>query len=161
MHATFAAALNVARTALDELSEMLAGLPDEALDWSPAEGSNSIAVLTRHGLTATVFLASTAAGLNPDRKAYLEGDRVEAFKARNTSPALLREEIARTLAAIEGIMAHGSDASLAAAASWNWPNGRTPPGAELLIHSVGHLKEHAGQASLIRDLWVARGRGGQ
>lgn len=161
MHAIFAAALNVTRIALEEHSETLANLPAEALDWSPAEGSNSIAVLTRHSLTATIFLASAAAGLNPDRKAYLEGDRAEAFQLRGTTSAALREEIGRRLGTLEGIMAKGTDGSLVVPASWSWPNGRTPVGAELLIHSVGHLKEHTGQASLIRDLWVARGQGGQ
>lgn len=155
MHATFEAAAHVLRTALGDLSEILAGLPPEAADWKPFPAANPLTVLVRHSLTGTRFLASTAAGLAPDRPAYLAGDRAEAFAAAGGTTEGLRAEVAAALPGLEAILAKGDDAALAAPASWAWPAGRTPSGAELLIHATGHLKEHVGQAGLLRDLWNA------
>ena len=158
MHPTFEATLHVIRTSLNDLLAVIDDMPGEALDWTPAEGVNSVTVLTRHSLTAIIFLGGTAAGTSPDRRAYLSGERAAAFSAKDTAAASLRAEVAATLATTAANFEHGSDGALAAPASWAWPDGRTPTGAELLVHSAGHLKEHVGQASLLRDLWSATGR---
>ena len=155
MHATFEAAAHVLRTALGDLTDVLADLPAEAAGWKPFAEANTLTVLVRHSLTGTRFLASTAAGLGPDRPAYLAGDRAEAFAAAGATCEGLRAEIAAALPELEAILAKGDAAALAAPASWAWPGGRTPTGAELLIHATGHLKEHVGQAGLLRDLWKA------
>ncbi len=155
MHATFDAAAHVLRTALGDLTEVLADLPAEAADWRPFPAANSLTVLVRHGLTGTRFLTSTAAGLAPDRAAYLAGDRAEAFAANVGTTESLQSEIAAALPGLEAILAKGGEEALLAPATWAWPTGRTPTGAELLIHAMGHLKEHVGQAGLLRDLWNA------
>ena len=155
MHPTFAAAFDVTRIALADLDMALAGLPDEAADWTPAPGTNSATVLVRHALTATRFLAGTASGLAPDRQAYVTGDRVEAFKAMGATAASLRAEVAVALEQLPALYERGDDASLAAMTPW--PLGDLGPrnGAFLLVHGVGHIREHVGHIGLMRDLWVA------
>ena len=155
MHPTYAAALAVTRVALSDIDLALADLPDEAVDWAPAPGTNSATVLVRHSLTAIRFLAGTASGSKPDRQAYISGDRVEAFKASGATTASLRAEIADAIEKLPGLYEHGDETSLAAVTPW--PLGDLGPqnGAFLLIHSVGHLREHAGHIGLMRDLWVA------
>ncbi|MFN0145282.1 MAG: DinB family protein [Dehalococcoidia bacterium] len=156
MHPTYEAATHVLRATLGDLTQLLDDLPAEAADWRPFAEANSLAVLVRHGLTATRFLSATAAGLEPDRAAYMANDRAEAFAASGTTPEVLRGEIAAALPEIEAALARGSDAALTAQASWALGGStRFPSGAELLIHAMGHLKEHTGQAGLLRDLWKA------
>lgn len=155
MHPTFEAAHHVINIALDNLAAAITDVPEAALDYVPAEGANSIVVLTRHSLTATKFLAATAAGLAPDREAYREGARAASFRASGLAGAALVADIELARGRIAAILADGSEESLAADASWAWPDGRVPTGAELLIHTAGHLSEHGGQVQLLRDLWLA------
>jgi uncharacterized damage-inducible protein DinB len=156
MHAAYHAALVTIRTGVGLLDETIAELPDEALDWVPAPGVNSISILTRHAVTATAYLAACGAGLAPDRERYLAEDRAEAFKVKPASVAGLRKELAQLVEDIGPILAAGGESTLDTPATWVWPDGRTPNCGELLIHSVGHLKEHVGQVQLLRDLWNAR-----
>ena len=160
MTPAYDAVLVTARTALDVLDETIAELPDEALDWVPAPGLNSVAVLTRHSVTGTAYLAACGAGLTPDRETYLREDRAEAFRTMGATVAGLRGEIAKLKADLEPILAQGTDDALTRPALWAWPeNGRTPSCGELAVHSVGHLKEHVGQVQMLRDLWQAANPG--
>ena len=154
MHAIYQAATHTINIALDDLSAAIDGLPDHALDWVPATGTNSMTVLVRHGISATKFLSAAAAGLRPDRPAYFAGDRAEAFQSAGVTAALLQAEIAAAQAPIEAILARGGDVALTEVAAWS-EDGTTPTGAQLLIHGLGHLREHVGQAQLMRDLWHA------
>ena len=87
--------------------------------------------------------------------AYVTGDRVEAFKATGATAASLRAEVAVAIEAIPALYERGDEASLAALTPW--PLGDLGPrnGAFLLVHSVGHIREHVGHIGLMRDLWVA------
>ncbi len=153
MNSAYHAVLVVTRTALEALDAAIAELPDPAAAWVPSEGLNSIAVLTRHSLTATAFLAATGAGLTPDREIYLKQDRAPAFATKRATVAALRADIQRLLDDIGPILGRGAEATLEQPAAWAWPDGRTPNCGEVLVHSVGHLKEHVGQVQLMRDLW--------
>ncbi|MGD9933947.1 MAG: DinB family protein [Dehalococcoidia bacterium] len=155
MNSAYHAALVVTRTALEALDEVLVELPDAALGWVPSEGLNSVSVLVRHSLTATAFLAATGAGLAPDRDAYLNQDRTSAFATKKSTVVALRSDIQRLLDDIGPILGRGTEATLEQPATWPWPDGRTPNCGEVLVHSVGHLKEHVGQVQLMRDLWNA------
>jgi hypothetical protein len=155
MHPTYQAALIAARTAFADLSAAVADLPDESLDWAPVAGTNSVNVLVRHSITATRFLASGGAGLGPDRQAYMAGDRAEAFKVLGATSAGLIAEIDAFLPELETILGAGNDAALAVVAPWAFADGITPTGAHLVIHTIGHLREHVGQVQLMRDLWLA------
>ena len=156
MHPFYQAALDAACLALTDLDATLADLPDGALDWAPAPGTNAITVLVRHSLSATPFLFATAAGRNPDRDAYRKGDRAEAFAAQGGASALLRRDVQAAEATLMEILSVGDDAALKAVAPWGFDDGRSPTGARFLVHAVGHLREHVGQVQLMRDLWNAK-----
>lgn len=155
MNSAYHATLLVTRTALQALDDVLAELPDPAAMWVPAEGLNSISVLVRHSLTATAFLAATGAGLAPDRETYLRQERTPAFATKKATISALRTGIRDLLEDIGPILARGSEETLEQPVSWAWPDGRAPNCGEVLVHSAGHLKEHVGQAQLMRDLWNA------
>lgn len=156
MHDTYFAALTLARIAFEDLNEVLAAVPDEALDWTPAAGTNSLPVLARHVISATAFLSASASGLGPDREKYVKGDRATAFKAKGVTGAALQAEVTAFADEVGLLLARGTDATLAAKMPWPMADGRNWCGAELLIHTIGHLREHVGQAELMRDLWLAK-----
>jgi hypothetical protein len=157
MNSAYHAVLITIRTALGQLDAAVADMPDEALDWTPAPGMNPANVLVRHAVTATAFLAATGAGLSPDRDGYLKKDRVEAFAAKKGSQAKLRADIAALLEDIGPILGAGREETLEKPAGWPWADGRVPNCSEVLVHSLGHLKEHVGQVEQLRDLWKAKG----
>ncbi|MFN0093761.1 MAG: DinB family protein [Dehalococcoidia bacterium] len=155
MHPFADSAHAVLGRALDDLVNAAQDLPTEALDWRPAEDENSITVLVHHSLSACRFLVGWAAGSAPDRAAYMAGERADAFRTAGTGAAGLLSAISAFRGELPALLAKVSDASLAAKATWQWPDGGTPDGAELLIHSIGHVREHAGHAGLTRNLWLA------
>jgi putative intracellular protease/amidase len=156
MHPVYAAANAMFNVALSDLLEVLATLDDEAVGWAPTPAVNTVAVLVRHAITATAFLAGTAAGLAPDRERYRSEERAAAFAASGVPVATLCDEVlALRNTRLPAILDHGTDATLAALAPWAMDT-RHWSGAELLIHAFGHLREHTGHAGLTRDLWLAR-----
>ncbi len=159
MNSAYHAVLITTRTALETLDQTIASLPDAALDWVPAPGINSINVLVRHCVTGTAYLAASGAGLAPDREAYLAKERAEAFAGKKTTVAKLRAGIAGLLEDIGPILGAGTEETLEKPAAWAWPDGRVPNCSELLVHSLGHLKEHVGQVEMLRDLWNAKSGG--
>jgi hypothetical protein len=161
MHAFAAATLASTRRALAELREAVASMPDNGLDWTPMPGLNSVNVLVEHSLTATDHLFAAAAGLDPDREEYLSGTRAESFKTRGLLKDRLLADIDGALDAYHLTLASASDESLAATMSWAFPDGAPPTGAELLVHAVGHLREHSGQVQMTRDLWLSASREGR
>jgi hypothetical protein len=157
MESAYHAVLVRLRVVLESLDGVLAELPDAALDWVPAEGVNSITVLVRHSVTGTAYLAAVGAGLGPDREKYLKGERAASFSSKGGTSAKLRADIATLLDDIGPILGAGRAEVLERPAGFAWADGRTPNCGEVLVHTLGHLQEHAGQVDLLRDLWNARG----
>ena len=138
---------------LDDLHPKLEGLTPDALNWRPGdEQTNSIAVLTVHTMASTRSWLSVAVGAAlPDR------DRPAEFRATAEDAAALvshvRDMERECLALFEG------------AENVDWTsNRRTHPrprpgadevvtGAWALLHALEHLREHAGQIALTRQLW--------
>jgi hypothetical protein len=69
--------------------------------------------------------------------------------------------VAAAKSALAGVLEGVTSDSLRAAAGWRFADGAEPTGNELLLHAAGHLREHVGQAQLIRDLWLANSREGR
>ena len=140
------------------LREAIEGLPPEALTWVPFEGTNSLAVLVRHGISATRFFLNAGSGSVGSISDYRAGERAEAFKASSATVEGLVAEMAAFEAEAENILAAGTDAHLVAAVAW--PDAKPPipsrTGAGALVHAVGHLREHVGQAQILRELWLRR-----
>ncbi len=148
----------VARQSFGMLKEALAGLPDEAFDWTPAPNTNSLTVLTRHCIAAARFFFGVASGIPGSAAEYRRGDRAEAFRAQGGDAAGLTRAIDEFVPEMERILSAGRQEHLTEMIGWpdEAPDMGTRSGAEILVSSVGHLREHVGQAQLMRDLWLAR-----
>lgn len=160
MHPTYEAANYVLRDSFTMLSDALEGLPDAALDWTPVSGTSSLAVLATHSMTSTLFWIAAATGAAPEREEYMAKQRPASFQARGTTAEALRSRIADTIPEVTRLLAQGTDVSLADEMPWVEESGRRRTGAECLVHAVAHLREHVGQAQLMRDLWLAASREG-
>lgn len=158
MTPTHQAALDVARQSFGMLKEAIAGLPDEAFDWTPAPNTNSLTVLTRHSLAACRFFFGAVSGEPGSIAEYRKGDRAEAFRAQGGTATTLTAAIDAGVRDLAVILAPGAESHLAAMIGWpaEAPDVPTRTGAEILVNGIGHLREHVGQAQLMRDLWLAR-----
>ena len=132
-----------------EYRRVIAGLPNDALNWRPGPETNSLAVLVAHAWGAAQAWTARASGQEIAR------DREAEFRAVMTAEELsilldrASERVAAFLSAIdpaayEGIYtpdpAQGMD-------------GETFTHAHCLIHALEHTQEHLGQAYLTRQLW--------
>lgn len=156
MTATHAAALASARDSFNILRETLSGLPDEAMDFKPAEGTNALAVLVTHAITATRFMFQCGTGQAGSLSGYRSGERAASFQAGNMTTAQVVAAIDAFLPEAERLLAAGDQSHVDT--RYDFPEdpkfGRT--GAGFLVHGCAHLREHVGQAELMRDLWNAR-----
>ena len=157
MTPTHQAALTIARESFAMFAEALAGLPDEALSWRPeAENTNSLAVLAAHSVTATRFWLGSGAGESKAIDDYRRNDRAPSFAVAGGAAAEFAVQFDMMLAALSAVFASATEAHLAAEVAQPADPSMTRSGVECLIHGIGHLREHVGQAQLMRDLWLAR-----
>lgn len=157
MTPTHQAALRVARESFDMFAEALAGLPGEALSWRPqAQNTNSLAVLASHSATATRFWLSSGAGESKSIDEYRKDDRAPSFAVEGGAADEFLAQFDAVLAGLATLFASATESHLAAEVAQPADPSMTRSGAECLVHGIGHLREHVGQALLIRDLWLAR-----
>lgn len=157
MTPTHHAAINITRDSFAMFAEALEGLPDEALSWRPdARDTNSIAVLATHCVTAMRFWLPLGAGDVGSIAEYRLRDRAPSFEVGGASATDLKASFDRVLVELEASMANGTEAHLTARIEWAEDPSIKMTGAEALFRAVGHLREHVGQAQLMRDLWLAR-----
>ena len=156
MLSTYSAALNVTQQSLEMLSAAIDGLPPEALAWTPAPNTNSMAVLVRHSLSALPFFFACSTGNLGSIAEYRRTDRAEAFKVLGGTSEELKTLIAGAMPQLQRLLEDGTQASLDAIVEWpaEDPTFRRT-GLEALINIVGHLREHVGHTQLMRDIWLA------
>lgn len=155
MTATHAATLAVAAQSLDMLKGAVDGLPDAALDWTPAAGMNPLSVLIQHSLTATRFWLAAGAGQVRSIAEYRASDRAASFRAAGLGAAELVERIEALKGELQRVLGGGAEVHLAAMVAWLEDPESNRSGAECLVHGVGHLREHVGHAQAVHDLWMA------
>lgn len=158
MTPTHAALLPILRNSLDMLRAALDGLPDEATGWTPAPNTNSLTVLTVHSLTSVRFFLGNGSGHVRTITDYRTEDRTPAFASQRQPAAALIARIDAALPGLEALLENASEADLAAAMTWPPDDAPNLPatGTGCLFHAIAHLREHVGQAQLMRDLWFAR-----
>jgi uncharacterized damage-inducible protein DinB len=161
MHTICAAALAVARESIALLDETLATLPNASLDWTPMSGVSSIAVLTVHCIVSAEWFATAATAAPRDRAEYRANERAEAFRTQGQTVEQLRARLADLAPRLEWILAEATDATLEAPLPWAEDSGRHRTGAEAVVAGIAHLREHVGQAQLMRDLWLSASREGR
>jgi uncharacterized damage-inducible protein DinB len=154
---THLAALEDVQDSLKWLREVISGLSAEALDWVPAPGTNSITVLASHALPSSVYWMQAGSGRDPSHAAYVQHFRNQAFDTKGLAEGDLASLIDRAQADAEAALRSGTDSQLAAQFTLDdEPDEPAVTGATCLIHGASHLREHIGQAALLRDLWLAR-----
>jgi uncharacterized damage-inducible protein DinB len=127
------------------------GLPVDALDWSPAEGVNSITVLVAHLTGAERFwIGDVAMG------EYKERNRADEFKAKGLTAAELKARVEEV-----GAYAHGAVERLTVAQLGDARTSRNAPDEPVtvgwaLVHALTHASTHAGHIQLMRDWWRTR-----
>ncbi len=156
MTPTHIAALNVAKDSFDMLRASLDGLPDEALDWSPAPGvTNPLSVLIVHSLTASRFLIGLGCGRAASLTEYRVGERAASFATRGVTVPKLIAKVDALEAEVSGLLEAGTDAHLAAWIDFPEDASFAKTGTQCLLHGVAHLREHVGHAQSLHDLWLA------
>jgi uncharacterized damage-inducible protein DinB len=147
------------KTALDDLRPAIEGATPQALNWRPAQGANSIAVLAVHVMSSTRMWLSVATGAPlPDR------DRDSEFVATTPSAGDLLAFVDRLAGDCAALLERAGDVDWRAMRE---THPRPRPGAShqvtgayALVHAFGHLREHVGQIMLTRQLWDAQTKGG-
>jgi len=141
------AALLAFREERDAFREVLADLPDEAVNWRPGPEMNTIAVLVEHAWGSAQWWTAHAAGheLQRDREAEFRVTRgvseLEELLAGGQG------RIEEHLAAVDPGRYGERDAASDRTCAW------------CLIHAVEHAREHVGQAQLTRQLWEQQRQG--
>jgi hypothetical protein len=148
---TIQAARDLFEEELADLREAIDGLPPEALAWRPpADESNPLTVLATHGMHSSRWWVTIARGAELPHR-----DRPSEFVAESGS--------SEELLAFVDVMAEDCRARLDPAEAFDPSVIRTVPdddpvtAAWALLHALEHLREHAAQAQLTRQLWQ-RGR---
>ena len=154
---THEAALDDVRDSFSWLRETVVDLPPEALDSVPAPGANSITVLICHALPSTRFWMRAGSGMSPSNRSYVLNERAGQFERKGESSRYHLDSLTSFNADIEVALREGSEEHLAALFGMDDEPDEIPiTGAHCLMHGVSHLREHAGQAALTRQLWLAR-----
>lgn len=156
MTPTHAAALRETFEYFDLLKDALGGLPDDAVNWTPAPKTNSIAVLVQHSIAATRFWLRNGSGQVDSISRYRAEDRGPAFQAQGATTASLEAAITAAASEFEQILAAGTPECLDTMVGWAEDPAAERHAISGLMHATSHLAEHVGQAQLMRDLWFAR-----
>lgn len=160
MHAVYAAANSVLTQSFDMFDEALEGLPDSAVQWTPASGMSSLAVLVTHSISSTRFNLGAAVGDAVSREQYLAEDRPKSFRTQTSAMAELRQALKDARSEFESTLSRGTEDTLLAPI--HWADAEQPlSGAECLIRAIAHLREHVGHAQVMRDLWLTASREGR
>lgn len=139
--------------ALSGFRELVESVPEEALDWRPWPGANSLTVLVLHSVSSTGFWLAAAAGEAPSLAAYREGPRAEAFAAQGVGAGALGAALDELRRALPSFIARLTGESLTATLRWPEDPSLSLTGADALVRAYGHLREHLGHAELTREAW--------
>lgn len=130
-----------------EIRSLLEGMPDEALDWVPGPGMNTISATIVHSLGAERYwLGDVAYGEASGR------DRDGEFRARGLGASRLLEQLAEADAYATKVFG-GLDPATLATSRFSVLHGRDYAVAWAVAHTVEHSALHVGHLQVIRQLW--------
>ncbi|HYM66344.1 MAG TPA: DinB family protein [Patescibacteria group bacterium] len=135
------------RSVHDGFRNQVKGLDREALNWHPAAGANSIAILVTHTLGSEREMIRAVRSLTTER------DRDAEFRAEADANQLL-VMLDRADREVEEHVKSLTPSDL----SDLRPRGDRPPrkGIEWLISNYGHAREHLAQVELTKQLYESR-----
>ncbi|GIK72858.1 MAG: hypothetical protein BroJett021_18460 [Chloroflexota bacterium] len=147
MNALSAATLHRLEELHNSMKQVLAVLPADALDWSPAQEVNSVAVLVAHVCGSERFwIGEKVGGLTIQR------DRDAEFVVRGIDGAELAAMLDDTLAMARSVLGILSLADLTRPAGAS-KNGFVYDVAWALQHALEHVALHTGHIELMRQWW--------
>jgi|SRR6267378_549701 len=133
---------------LDRIVKALDGLDEEAVNWKPPSPSaNTLLVLATHALGAAEDHVVRQVAGKPITRSR------DAEFAVNGSAAGVRARAEEVKRRIDEALGGFDPARMGD--ERDTPSGKRTP-RDLLVHAVAHASEHAGQAELTRDLYIAR-----
>ena len=143
------AAVDLLADSLAAMRAAIADAPLEALEWrAAAQDANPLEVLAVHAMHSTRWWLSVATGAAMPKR-----DRPSEFRATAADPDELRSFVERMSEECRILLA--SAARFDPAATWTSPtDGEVVTRGWALLHALEHLREHAAQALLTRQLWV-------
>jgi uncharacterized damage-inducible protein DinB len=136
-----------------DLTEVVNSLPDEALNWVPYGGANSISVLLTHLLGNQVETLRAIRGVPTDRNRSAEFEVKDATQDSLLAQLATAEAVLAELA--PQITPEELDAIVVRPAALNDTD---HTGLYQLGHSIAHAREHVGQIWMTRDLWGVRSK---
>lgn len=132
-----------------DFSAAFQGLPQEALDWRPAPGMNSLAVLATHAAGAERGLVGTLVGGE-----VLPRDREGEFHTTGLDAAALTALLDEGLAIIRRTLDKLAVEDLEAPRTRR--TGEPTTVAWGILHALDHTALHTGHAQITRQLWEQR-----
>ncbi len=138
-----------------QVSDLIAGLPAEALNWRPIEGqeehiTNTLAVMAAHVAGAEQFWIHEVVGWQPSTR-----DRDAEFVTTVDGPAPLLEKLAKTGQETRRIFSALTAADLEGSRQ---ARDRTVPVRWAILHVIDHTALHLGHMQITYQLWQG-GRG--
>jgi uncharacterized damage-inducible protein DinB len=154
MHPELQSYLSMIEDLREQVRDLVANLPTEALNWRPIEGTgdhatNSLAVLAAHIAGAEHFWVGEAVGRQPPRR-----DRDAEFVTRTTDAAELVRLLDATGEETREVFSTLKEPDLDGVRE---ARGRTVPVRWCILHVIDHTALHLGHMQLTYQLW----RGGQ
>lgn len=148
MHEFFESYYDRLQTLHRGVSEAIADLPQEALDWEPAPSMNSVTVLVVHLSGAERYWIGDVAGQDPSGRI-----RSEEFESRGWEAADLQERLDRTLAHSHNVLQHQTVEDLETPRHSSRDGSRYSV-AWALNHALEHTAMHLGHIHITRELWL-------
>lgn len=125
----------------------LVGMPAEALDWIPAEGMNSLAVLVTHTVAAERYwIGDVVMGELSDR------DRDAEFRVRGLDAEVLIQRLDNSLTYTKSALSRLELSDLDRECI-SPRDGRRFTASWALLHALEHTANHVGHCQLTSQLW--------
>ena len=134
------------RTVYRSLDEEVSDLDAEALSWTPAPDTNSIAVLVVHTIGSAEEVLRIVRNLPNER------DRDAEFVPNDSSAAALRNRIAAAIGYLDEVGRGITVDDLAAMRPR--PNRDPQTGMYWLLHDYGHAREHLAHIQLTKQIYA-------
>lgn len=132
-----------------QVSELIADLPAEPLNWRPIEddATNSLAVLAAHSAGAEHFWIAEVVGGHPSTR-----DRDAEFTTQATDASELVRLLEDTGAETREVFSALNESDLD---DTRQARGRTIPVRWCILHVIDHIALHLGHMQLTYQLWMS------
>jgi uncharacterized damage-inducible protein DinB len=132
------------------MESCLAGLPPEAVDWSPGPKMNSLAVLAAHVAGAERYWIGDVVGGEPSHRV-----RETEFETAGVDAAALQARLAQTLRHSHSVLSRLTTGDVGSVRH-SPRHARDYTVAHALLHALDHDAEHMGHMQMVRQLWEQR-----